>query len=369
MEAPFIKKSFSDELDVISLKAGGIGQHFMTLRLGRAGGLEAIENASRLLDATGACPAAQFILGNRLFASIPIENKINWPVTRLVGDKCLMCTQKCMVGGMQLWAVSGTPVKPVVLNGRVVGRVFEDEHAEYCYLGNVVADHLDADNYTQTVETYENMKKALQQVGMEFHHIARTWVYLHDLLKWYDVFNRARTDFFKANGVFEHMVPASTGIGACLPSPAAIVCGALAVKPKSNAVKVFAVASPMQCPALDYRSSFSRAVEIDTPDYRQLLISGTASIEPGGKTVHLDDIDKQIDLTIQVMDAIIESRGLDWTHCSRAIAYYKEPAYMDRFLEYWRSTQRPYLPLVNIHADVCRDDLLFEIEADYLKAK
>ncbi len=369
MEAPFIKKTFSEEMDVVSLQAGGILQHFMTLRLGQAGGLKAIESASRLLDQTGACPAAQFILGNRLFATVPIEDKISWPVTRLVGDKCVMCTKQCMVGGMQLWAVSGTAVRPVVLDGRVVGRVFEDEHAEYCYLGNVVGNDLKADNYTQTVETYENMKRALQLAGMEFHHIARTWVYLHDLLKWYDVFNRARTDFFKANGVFEHMVPASTGIGACLPNQAAIVCGAVAVKPKHPAVKVFAVPSPMQCPALDYRSSFSRAVEIDTPDYRQLLISGTASIEPGGKTAHLDDIDKQIDLTIRVMDAIIESRGMDWTQCSRAIAYYKQPAYMERFLHYWRAQKRPYLPLVNIHADVCRDDLLFEIEADYLEAK
>jgi enamine deaminase RidA (YjgF/YER057c/UK114 family) len=76
---------------------------------------------------------------------------------------------------------------------------------------------------------------------------------------------------------------------------------------------------------LDYRSSFSRAAEIVTPEWRTVFVSGTASIEPGGLTVHHDDMDKQVALTMDVVKAILETRGMTLKDSVRAIAYIKRP--------------------------------------------
>ena len=52
--------------------------------------------------------------------------------------------------------------------------------------------------------------------------------------------------------------------------------------------------SPLQCPALEYGSSFSRAAELRTPGWRRVVVSGTASILPGSHEVaHVGDVDAQ----------------------------------------------------------------------------
>jgi len=114
-----------------------------------------------------------------------------------------------------------------------------------------------------------------------------------------------------------------------------------------------------------YRSSFSRAAEIETSRSRTLFVSGTASIEPHSHEVaHVGNIDAQIDCTMKAVHAILESRRFDWKDVSRAIVYVKEPAFLANW-DAWRETHG--LPdgfAVPIVADVCRPDWLFEIELD-----
>lgn len=57
------------------------------------------------------------------------------------------------------------------------------------------------------------MEEALNRAGMDFSHVVRTWFYNNRLLDWYEEFNRARDTFFESRGVFDRLVPASTGIG------------------------------------------------------------------------------------------------------------------------------------------------------------
>lgn len=139
---------------------------------------------------------------------------------------------------------------------------------------------------------------------------------------------------------------------------------AFAVQPKSPAVRIDAVSSPLQCPALDYRSSFSRAVELQHPNYRHLIISGTASIEPGGRTAHVGDIERQIELTLDVVQAILQSRAMDWQDTLRAVVYMKEESYRESYNRIAAALGLTSLPAVCVQADICRDDLLFEIELD-----
>ena len=268
---------------------------------------------------------------------------------------------------MQFCSITGVDPVTVMLDGQCVGITYEDDVATYCFLPRVVATDLSVGREAQTAAVFERIEGALQTVGMAFTDVARTWIYLDRLLEWYDEFNVVRTAFFESRQVFDHMVPASTGIGAANPAGAACLIDTYAIKPKSDAVTVRAVPSPLQCAALDYRSSFSRAVEIDYPNLRELTISGTASIHPGGATAHVGDIRRQIELTMQVVEALLHSRDLSWDDAVRGIAYFKTLEDLPVYEAVCAEMGLPRLPVAVAHADVCRDDLLFELELDASK--
>jgi enamine deaminase RidA (YjgF/YER057c/UK114 family) len=268
---------------------------------------------------------------------------------------------------MQAVALSGLDPKPIHLNGRDIGFTYEDDTARYCRLRGVMPQDLSASRAEQTRSAFETMNTALHTAGFQFTDTIRTWIYLDRLLEWYDDFNAVRTAFFEETGIFDGMVPASTGIGAGNPFGAAILMDVLAVQPKDDRLQIQAVGSPLQNPALDYKSSFSRAVEMAYPTHKNLLISGTASIDPDGHTVHQDDPEKQIRLTLDVVHAILESRGMGWGDLFRGIAYFKDMAYKPLYEKVALELGIPHFPLAISHADVCRHDLLFEIEVDAVK--
>jgi hypothetical protein len=165
------------------------------------------------------------------------------------------------------------------------------------------------------------------------------------------------------------MVPASTGIGASNPSGTALVTAVLGIKAKNENVKIQAVPSPLQCSAIDYKSSFSRAVEAELSDHRRLYVSGTASISPRGETIHIGDPRKQIACTMEVVKAILNSRNMDWSNTTRGIAYFKNGVDTGLLAEYCRDHGLPPLPIAISQSDICRDDLLFEIELDAISVK
>jgi enamine deaminase RidA (YjgF/YER057c/UK114 family) len=305
---------------------------------------------------------SQFVFGGRDFYdhALGVMEPVQWPITWVIGDAC----SGEHLGGSQWITVSGTSVDTVKLDGQTVGRVYEDDDARYCYLGGLLPADITRPRPQQTRSCFERMEQALKLAGMDFSHVARTWLYLDRLLQWYDEFNAVRNAFFEERGVFDKLVPASTGIGAANFAGAALVTGLLAIKPKSDRLRVFAVPSPLQCPAIQYRSAFSRAVEVARPGLRQLYISGTASIAPDGKTAHLGDPVRQIRLTMEVVEAILQSRRMKWSDVTRMIAYYKDMADMPHFETWCRQNEVHGMPVVSAHADVCRDDLLFEVELD-----
>ncbi|MBC2603928.1 Rid family hydrolase [Puniceicoccus vermicola] len=266
--------------------------------------------------------------------------------------------------GIQLGIVEGIPATPILLNAENVGIVYEDEEARYALIGNLFPSDISASRGNQTEQILNAIEQALQTIGMSFQDVIRTWFYNDRILEWYDEFNRARDDFFEKHNVFANLVPASTGVGSRNRRNAALMARAFAVQPKTNRVHAKAIASPLQCPALDYRSTFSRAVELNHPNFRQLIISGTASIEPGGKTVHLNDVQHQIALSMEVVQAILHSREMDWSDAVRAVVYLKDFASAPEFERYLREHGIENLPYIMIQSDVCRDDLLFEIELD-----
>ncbi len=268
----------------------------------------------------------------------------------------------------QRYVASGVEMRTIRRHGRAVGVAYQDDFAEYCLLTGVLPSDLAASREAQTTAVFEGIEDALSDAGMTFADVVRTWLYMDNILDWYDPFNRARDAFFKSRAVYDGLVPASTGIGSANLYGSAITACAIALKPRQpSAVTVEPIPSPLQCAALEYGSSFSRAVEIGTPECRTLMVSGTASIEPGGATAHVNDVPRQIQLTMDVTEAILASRGMGWRNVTRAIMYLKKAAYMPEWQEWLRTHCLERLPLITIEADVCRDDLLVEIEVDAIK--
>lgn len=284
-----------------------------------------------------------------------------WPVTWLEGHD----SPAGLANGFQAWAVAGPAPERIEHKGRIVGSRFEDDEAIYLALGDLRPTDSTAGRGDQAQEVFDMMLEVLAKNGMTFDQVVRTWLYMDHILDWYDEFNRVRNAFFEKHGIFDRLVPASTGIGCAHPAGTAMIAKLLAVLPKQGSV--FEVESPLQCPATDYRSAFSRAAEVSLPSHRQLYISGTASIEPGGATVHVDDTAKQIDLTMEVVQAILESRGMDWNDTTRAVAYLRNNDERPLLDAWFARHGVKNMPLVTVQSDVCRDDLLYEIELDAIR--
>lgn len=317
---------------------------------------ELLDRVKSYLDEQGYSPVLEFVLGA---ADQDVQSvSKSWPTVWLKGDPA----NSDEFDGLQIIAVKGAEVTPLYSKGKVIGAKVEDSFARYFWYGGLVGE-AGIPRKEQCRQIFELMDDVLKAEGLSFDNTARTWLYLKKLLDWYDDLNEVRTKFFNENDTFNKLVPASTGIGAYEPTDRDMVAALYAVDAKVESTKVFEVESPLQCPALDYKSSFARAVEIQSGDSREIMVSGTASIEPGGLTVYQDDIPKQIALTMEVVEEILKNRQMSWQDVTRTICYHKDNVSREAFAEYL-SAKGLTLPLSEIHADVCRDDLLFEIELD-----
>ncbi len=281
---------------------------------------------------------------------------IAWPVTWIDGGPSFVCTQ--------MSAVRGVSVQTLELEERVVGTAYWDDDVRLCHVGGVSAPDSSAANAVQARATFRELEEVLQLVGMDFTDVVRTWLYIDDILNWYSDFNTVRWEFFENRGITKGRMPASTGIGVSNPARHAVVAACVAMRGARREVRAEAIPSPLQCPASDYRSSFSRAAEIKWGDRRRLFVSGTASIAPHGETAHVGDVAGQISLTMEVVEAILSSRGMNWRNVSRGIAYFKDLGDRPVFDSHCQEHGLSGLPLALTQGVICRDDLLFEIEVD-----
>ena len=289
-----------------------------------------------------------------------IFGRILWPVTWVEGASCA----ENPIAGLQVFALTRGEVNHIELDGCVVGSVFESGAARHCVLGGLVPAQILLPRAEQTRRTLDLLQQALAQAGFSLADTVRTWFFLDDILAWYDEFNRARSQIYSGVKFSSGSLPASTGVGASNPSGAALALSAWAAKSLQGSAEAVEVASPLQCPAPAYGSSFSRAMEIPSASGRRLFISGTASIAPGGQTLWPGDAAKQIALTMAVVEAILQARGCDFSDVTRATAYFKHHADAPVFAEWCVARGLDSLPVVAAQCAVCRDDLLFELEAD-----
>ncbi|MBS1875469.1 MAG: hypothetical protein JSU00_19810 [Acidobacteria bacterium] len=123
--------------------------------------------------------------------------------------------------------------------------------------------------------------------------------------------------------------------------------------------------------AYDYAkpSSFSRGLRLEFGRVVVLLISGTASIDEHGATVHVGDFRAQLRRTYSNITGLLESSGASWKDIVRTTCYLRD---IDRDYEAFNQERTKFFaeqgldPLpasTGIQAILCRPDLLIEIEA------
>ena len=217
-------------------------------------------------------------------------------------------------------------------------------------------------------EMLSSAASALGDRGLGMRDVARTWLYVADLLPSYPRLNAARDEVLEAAGVkgpdrWLVEPPASTGIQGVHPSGAPCFADLLAVR-RDRGGRPFAPVRPaLQGEAWEYGSSFSRGMIIDLAGRRLVTISGTASIDSRGATLHVGDHEAQILETMRNIASLLDTSLVEAPERGLWTLYFKDQVAWEAWqgLER-RGAVRRAPSAVAVFGDVCRDDLLFEAE-------
>lgn len=122
--------------------------------------------------------------------------------------------------------------------------------------------------------------------------------------------------------------------------------------------------------AYDYpkKVSFSRGMRVDLDSCVMLFISGTASVDESGASIHPGDVGAQTRRALTNIKALLEAEGADWHDIVRTTCYLADFRTYDEFNEvrnaFFEEERLDPLPASTcIEARICRADLLVEIEA------
>lgn len=290
--------------------------------------------------------------------------------------------------GLELWAAGGPSVR-IERPGPGVLAV-EADGIRWIHCGDVRTDPPVPDAYGESLAAFDRMQRRLEAAGAGFERVVRTWIYVNRITaeeagrERYKELNRARTDFYAGIRFAGHMpagdptaspFPASTGIGT---GGERITMACLAMQSSRPDVFTVPLENPQQTPAFDYQPhyspqspKFSRAMAVVQGHFVTTLISGTASIVDS-RTVHPGDAERQTRQTIENIESLVSAANFARHGLPGAGATLKDVAklrvYVKRAQDYGicRSAVEqalPGVPAIYLQADVCRPDLLVEIEA------
>ena len=142
--------------------------------------------------------------------------------------------------------------------------------------------------------------------------------------------------------------------------------------PQSQAIPKRAISAPETLnEAYDYPkpSSFSRGLRLDIKGITILLISGTASVDEYGRSIHVGDFRAQTWRTYQNITKLLEAEGATWKDIVRTTCYLRDierdyEAFNEIRTQFFKEHGLNPLPAsTGIQAILCRPDLLIEIEA------
>ena len=280
------------------------------------------------------------------------------------------------VAGVQLFGVSGSGVRAgscVTLRreGRAVGRLLEAGGARLAVLSDINGLRAGGGPGEGPEAEAERMfrlaEESVEAFGFSFRQVARTWIYIPRLLGWYGGFNRVRDKAFRRLGLISSEgpvhLPASTGIQGKHSDGAECFMDMLLVDSASGTPHAMSVMrSGHQCEASDYGSSFARGMRLELGGAEVLLVSGTASINLAGETVHHGDGAAQVRETLSAVSTLLEPAGAELRDLVSSVAFCKTPEVFHQWQQAVAEAGGPLAAAIPVLADVCREDLLFELE-------
>ncbi|MBN1782778.1 hypothetical protein JW948_16700 [bacterium] len=257
------------------------------------------------------------------------------------------------------------------------GQAWRRNDTTYILIQNIHGAAATGDNSrkAQTERMFDRAMSILRDQGATYRHVVRTWIYLEDILDWYGLFNEVRNEKYHDFGLIHDTrddrriaekiyLPASTGIHGINHVRASGTMDVFAiVQGDASCTEIIPITGEKQNSAFRYGSAFSRAMTIREADATQILVSGTASIDEEGNTVYKNDTRAQILKTFEVIDALIGREHAALSDIAKATVFLKNARDHELYLKTLDECGLPDLPAVVVQADVCRDDLLFELDA------
>ena len=244
--------------------------------------------------------------------------------------------------------------------------------------------------YDRALSGFRRMRDTLGAKGFGFGQVVRTWLYLGDIVgpegdtQRYKELNRARADFFESIRFLDEHVPpsvtgsvfpASTGIGA---SDRDVTMGCIALTTDRRDLVVVPLENPLQTSAFDYGSvhspqspKFCRAKAILGRHAAAILVSGTASIVDS-ETRFVGDVEGQTRQTLENIQALIARENFERSGVAGVGATLRDlvltRVYIKRQEDYGKvkaacQERLGEAPAIYVVADVCRPELLVELEA------
>ncbi|MBN1819770.1 MAG: hypothetical protein JXR31_00930 [Prolixibacteraceae bacterium] len=250
-------------------------------------------------------------------------------------------------------------------------------------IGSIISDQ-DIDTGEQAENAFLTLKDLLNKQGFAISSIIRQWNYIKNIYsnssgkQNYQEFNNVRSRYY--GNAFEQVgYPAATGIGM---SNGGIIVEFIALD--SEIALTRPIDNPEQVSAHCYSRDvlvgkedsskttpkFERARFLDLFKQKVIFISGTAAIK-GEKTVGLNNPAEQTEITIHNIKQLFSKEIIDSFSVSSNSQYGHARVYI-RNREDFNTISNIFrnhftdLPVVYLQADICRDELLVEIEGEVI---
>ena len=313
----------------------------------------------------------QGVLGVVGFEKIPNIDGARVPVT------ASMIPSLCANDLCEVWRVASPEVR--LSSGAAHARVsyrFSDDllFGSFSIAERAIDAHDEAGALQRATEiAYQEIFAVLNETG--HRHLIRIWNYLPQINaqaggeERYRHFNSARQTAFRKSGrATMGTVPAASALGSPAGSPLCIYFLAARRPPRM-------IENPRQTSAYHYPPKFgrhspifSRACVWGESGSGRLFVSGTASIV-GHESIHRGDVISQTRETMVNIGALLEeaNRIVGSSHYSlndlKLKVYVRKPSDLPAIEAALSELLNPAAAIVYLQADVCREDLLVEIEA------
>lgn len=219
-------------------------------------------------------------------------------------------------------------------------------------------------SYDQTHGIFEEHDAFLRSHQLSLaDNVVRTWLFVQDIDANYQGLVAARRESFADHGLTPdtHFI-ASTGIeGASADAAAKVAMDVYGISGLRPEQIQFLTAPDHLSPTHIYGVTFERATSVAYRDRKHVLISGTASIDRHGKILFPGDVSRQLDRTIENIEALLDEAGAGLEDMGMFIVYVRDPS--DHAIVWQRMRERVGdAPVEVLLARVCRPGWLIEVE-------